>query len=89
MRIGDEHVQFTKLLAIALCAFYVTQTAATFIMICVMMEVADPLLMLMKDTLWLYGLIYGCYAGNSAVEKTFTLKRQADQLINDDSKSAG
>ena len=88
MNIGDGYVQFTKLLAGAMCIAYIIQIAATFVMICFRMELADPLLALLKNALGFYGLIYGCYAGNSAVEKARQTKTVVESIIDNEKKDS-
>lgn len=69
MKIGSDYVQFSKALALCMLLAYIIQIAATFAAICINIDLAEPLLQLMTSALSFYGIVYGCYAGNSAVEK--------------------
>lgn len=77
MRLGTDYMQFSKALAIAMLLAYIVQIAATFTAICLNVSLADPLLQLMSSALAFYSIVYGCYAGNSAVEKAVNARQTA------------
>lgn len=69
MKARPDYVQFTKALALVMLVAFVLQIVATFAAICIDNALADPLQQLISSAMSFYGIVYGCYAGNSAIEK--------------------
>lgn len=78
MKIGSDYMQFTKALAMAMLISFVIQIVATFVAICIDENLAEPLHDLISSALSFYGIVYGCYAGNSAIEKAVNASRKQE-----------
>ena len=83
MKIGTDYLQFTKALALVMLIAYVVQIIATFVAICIEDDLSEPLLQLISSALGFYGVVYGCYAGNSAIEKAVNAAKQREKDTKD------
>lgn len=63
------HVQYSKIFTSAAGIAYSAQVIATIVLVCLFPYQADALIDILGTTTGLIGLIFGCYSGNSAVEK--------------------
>lgn len=80
-------MQYSKLFTAAVGAAYFAQVVTTMVLVCSYSEAASALLDILKTTTGLFGLIFGCYTGNSAVEKVVSKKSVVDAALRGSSVS--
>lgn len=84
MNAGKKYVQYSKLFTGAAGAAYLIQVTATIILVCTNNYASHALLEILGTTTGLVGLIFGCYTGNSTVEKYIKNKSLVDQAVSKD-----
>ena len=72
MRIGNTYIQYSKIITSLAALAYAAQVSITIVLACNVPEASDALIEILKTTTGLFGLIFGCYTGNSVVEKVNT-----------------
>ena len=88
MRIGEEYVQYSKLFTASVGIAYALQVIATIALVCIRPDAADYLIEILSTTTGLFGLVFGCYTGNSVVEKVNTTRKTVSQITGTQSKSS-
>lgn len=78
MKINGEYVQYSKAFTTVVGLSYLVQVVATIILVCKCEYASSALLEILQTTTGLFGLTFGCYTGNSAVEKYITKKASID-----------
>lgn len=74
MKIRGQYVQYSKLFTSLAGLAYFIQVVITIILVCTNIESSDALVEILKTTTGVMGVVFGCYTGNSAVEKVVTSK---------------
>lgn len=69
MNIRGTYIQFSKVFTSLAGLAYFVQVVATIILVCMADYAAESLIEILKTTTGVVGVIFGCYSGNSAVEK--------------------
>lgn len=69
MKIGEQYIQYSKIFTSVAGILYAMQVLATIVMVCLSPESSDALVSVLEVTTGVMGIIFGCYSGNSAVEK--------------------
>lgn len=82
MRIGDTYIQYSKIITSLAALAYAAQVSITIVLACNVPEASDALIEILKTTTGLFGLIFGCYTGNSVVEKVNTAKKSTEKILN-------
>lgn len=82
MRIGDTYIQYSKIITSLAALAYAAQVSITIVLACNVPEASDTLIEILKTTTGLFGLIFGCYTGNSVVEKVNTAKKSTEKILN-------
>ena len=76
MNIRGKYVQYSKVFTSLAGLAYITQVIVTIVLVCTADYAADALIEILKTTTGVMGIIFGCYSGNSAVEKVVTKSTQ-------------
>ena len=82
MRIGDTYIQYSKIITSLAALAYAAQVAITIVLACNVPEASDALIEILKTTTGLFGLIFGCYTGNSVVEKVNLTNKAVSKSLN-------
>lgn len=69
MKIRGTYVQFSKVFTSIAGLAYFFQVVVTVVLVCTADYASDALIEILKTTTGVIGVIFGCYSGNSAVEK--------------------
>lgn len=69
MNIRGKYVQYSKVFTSVAGMAYIIQVIITIILVCTADYASDPLIEILKTTTGVMGIVFGCYSGNSAVEK--------------------
>lgn len=77
MHIRGHYVQYSKVFTSLAGLAYFIQVVATIVLVCTVHDVSDALIDILKTTTGVMGIVFGCYTGNSAVEKVVTNKAAA------------
>lgn len=72
MNIRGSYVQYSKVFTSLVGLAYFAQVVATIILVCTADYASDALIEILKTTTGVMGVVFGCYSGNSAVEKVVT-----------------
>lgn len=88
LKIGEEYVQYSKLFTASVGIAYALQVIATISLVCIRPDSADFLIEILSTTTGLFGLVFGCYTGNSVVEKVNTTRKTVSQITGTQSKSS-
>lgn len=75
MRIGEAYIQYSKIFTAVVGVLYAVQVGATIALVCHCPDAAEYLLDILSTTTGLFGLVFGCYTGNSVVEKVNTTRK--------------
>ncbi len=74
MNLLGQYMQYSKLFTTAFGVAYLLQVASVTVLICLYPDAQDALLELVKTTTGLFGIVFGCYTGNSTMEKYINKK---------------
>lgn len=88
MKIGEEYVQYSKVFTASVGIAYALQVIATIVLVCIHPDSADYLIEILSTTTGLFGLVFGCYTGNSVVEKVNSTRKTVNQITGTQSKSS-
>lgn len=88
MNMQGKYVQYSKLFVTVFGLAYIAHVAATLILICTYPEQAEAFLETLEKTTGLFGIVFSCYTGNSAVEKYVVNKSQISAAIGGGNKAA-
>lgn len=80
MKIGEEYVQYSKVFTASVGIAYALQVIATIALVCIRPDSADFLIEILSTTTGLFGLVFGCYTGNSVVEKVNSTRKTVNQI---------
>ena len=83
-----KYVQYSKLFVTVFGLAYIAHVAVTLILICTYPEQAEAFLETLEKTTGLFGIVFSCYTGNSAVEKYVVNKSQISAAIGGSNKAA-
>ena len=72
MKIRGTYVQYSKVFTSLAGFAYFCQVVATIVLVCTAEYASDALIEILKTTTGVMGVVFGCYTGNSAVEKVVT-----------------
>lgn len=75
-------MQYSKVFTALVGLAYFAQVVATIVLVCTSIESSDALIEILKTTTGVMGVVFGCYTGNSAVEKVVTNKAPATNATN-------
>lgn len=78
---GVRYVQYSKKFTGVAGVAYLIQVIATIVLVCVYSHASSALLDILGTTTGLVGLIFGCYTGNSAVEKYVKNRGLVNQAV--------
>lgn len=81
MKILGQYIQYSKIFTSYVGFAYLAQVCLTIFLVYTRPSVASALLEILKTTTGLVGLVFGCYSGNSVVEKYVTNKRVIDAAV--------
>lgn len=87
MKIGEEYVQYSKVFTASVGIAYALQVIATIALVCIRPDSADFLIEILSTTTGLFGLVFGCYTGNSVIEKVNTTKKAVSKFTSTSSTS--
>ena len=78
---GVRYVQYSKIFAGVAGIAYLIQVTVTIVLVCVYNYAASALLDILGTTTGLVGVIFGCYTGNSTVEKYIKNRALVNQAM--------
>lgn len=78
---GVRYVQYSKIFAGVAGIAYLIQVTVTIVLVCMYTHAASALLDILGTTTGLVGLIFGCYTGNSTVEKYIKNRSLVNQAV--------
>lgn len=81
MQNNQKYIQYSKLFTGIAGAAYLIQVTVTIVLVCIYNYAASALLDILGTTTGLVGVIFGCYTGNSTIEKYIRNKSAVDQAI--------
>ena len=81
MNLLGQYMQYSKLFTSAFGLAYLLQVTSTVILVCIFPDAQDALLELLKTTTGLFGVVFGCYTGNSTMEKYINKKALANAAM--------
>lgn len=85
---NKKYIQYSKIFTGTAGAAYLIQVAITIVLVCTNNYASSALLEILGTTTGLVGLIFGCYTGNSTVEKYIKNKAAVDQAVSPDAAKA-
>lgn len=88
MNLQGQYVQYSKLFVSVFGLAYIVHVAATLILICRYPEQSEAFLQTLEKTTSLFGIVFSCYTGNSAVEKYIVNKSQVSAALGNAEKKA-
>lgn len=74
MNISERYIQYSKIFTSCFGVCYLLHVISTITLLCLFPEQAGYLLDALDTTTGLFGLVFGCYTGNSTVEKYINKK---------------
>jgi len=74
VNIAERYIQYSKLFTSCFGVAYLLHVISTVVLICLFPEQAEYLLDALTTTTGLFGLVFGCYTGNSTIEKYINKK---------------
>lgn len=72
MKIGEQYIQYSKIFTSVAGILYAVQVLVAIVMVYLSPDSSDALVSVLEVTTGVMGIIFGCYSGNSAVEKVVT-----------------
>ena len=88
MNLLGQYMQYSKIFTSAFGVAYLLQIASVTVLICLYPDAQDALLELVKTTTGLFGIVFGCYTGNSTMEKYINKKALANAAMGKSSGSS-
>ncbi|MCI6374096.1 MAG: hypothetical protein MR821_02225 [Clostridiales bacterium] len=81
MKIGEAYIQYSKIFTAVVGVLYAVQVGATIALVCRRPDAAEYLIDILSTTTGLFGLVFGCYTGNSVVEKVNTTRKSVSSVM--------